>query len=78
MNNPMMNQMDKNQNNINNINIQSMNYQRTRHKPNLEGSIISVCAQESQTIDKNETNTIKNIMQVSYSNSDNVPIFYLI
>ena len=52
-----------------------MNYQRTKHKPNLEGSIISACTQESQTIDKNETNSIKNIIQVAYSNSDNNPRF---
>ena len=65
------NQNNMKNNNMNNINIQSMNYQRTKHKPNLGGSIISVCAQESQTIDKNETNTIKNIIQVAYSNSEN-------
>ena len=50
-----------------------MNFKRTTYNPNLEGSIVCNCIQESQTIDKNETNTIKNIIQVCNSNSDNNP-----
>ena len=69
----------QNNNNNNNLNMMNpnmgkknkmQNFERKRHHPNLELSIISSVTQESQSIDKNETNLIKNIIQIEYSNSN--------
>ena len=43
-----------------------MNFTRPKHQPQIEGSIECASVQESQSIDKNETNTIKNMIQVCY------------
>ena len=75
MNNQKINKMNNNQmnNQMNNNNYKKMkitNFKRKRHQPNLELSIASFIIQESQSIDKNEANLIKNIIQVSYSNTN--------
>ena len=70
MNHQMNNQMNNQMNDNNYKKNKMQNFKRKRHHPNLELSIISSVTQESQSIDKNETNLIKNIIQIEYSNSN--------
>ena len=70
MNHQMNNQMNNQMNDNNYKKNKMQNFKRKRHHPNLELSIISSVIQESQSIDKNETNLIKNIIQIEYSNSN--------
>ena len=58
-----------NQNNINNYynNNIIMNFQRKSHKPEKDASIICLIEKEPSTIDKNEINIIKNIIQIQYT-----------
>ena len=67
-----MNNMNNNKQNMNNMNNninQSMNFQRKVHRPQSNESVVCSVQQESSVIDKNETNEIKNIVQVYYSSS---------
>ncbi len=67
-----MNNMNNNKQNMNNMNNninQSMNFQRKVHRPQSNESVLCIVQQESSVIDKNETNEIKNIVQVYYSSS---------
>ena len=75
------NQSDNNnQNNINQnlFNYKNMNFQRKIHKPK-EVEIIKVSSeQDTPSIDRNEMNVIKNIVQVKYSlfmNNNKNPFF---
>ena len=70
MNHQMNHQMNNQMNDNNYKKNKMQNFKRKRHHPNLELSIISSVTQESQSIDKNETNLIKNIIQIEYSNSN--------
>ena len=71
-NNGNGNQNMMNQNNFNNQmgNNNNMNFQfeRKKHKPNNNNeSVICIVNQESNSIDRNEVNEIKNIVQLRYS-----------
>ena len=57
-----MNNINGNKNNNSN-----MNYIRKSHKPKKEDSVCFSIEQDSNSIDKNESNQIKNIIQVKYS-----------
>ena len=71
MNNNQMNMINNQKHNNANNNNQKTHFQRKRHVPNLENSIMCTVNQDSPSIDKNEVNAIKNIIQIAYSNFQN-------
>ena len=78
-NNNFMNNQINNNNNQMNYQMgnnykkdKMMEFKRKRYHPNLELSIMSIIVQEPQSIDKNELNEIKRIIQIEYSNSNKI------
>ena len=65
-----MNMNPMNNNNQNN-NMNNKGFSRKKHTPQLDMSILCSIINEGQSIDKNEINAIKSIIQVNYSNFDN-------
>ena len=80
MNNNIMNNNNMNNNNMNNNQKnQVMNFTRRIYRLNNDNdaSVMCIVEQNSESIDKNEVNEIKNIVQISYTTAITDPSLVL-